>query len=215
VRGRAAPIAAVASLILIAVGCLAVMAQRERHALGSNWVRPVTFETELAPGERLCQPGAQLPAGTGGVGLRLRTFERPGPGLRLTIRAPGEAAVRGGLARGWRQGDVVVPIPELGAERRDARICLEQDGPGRLAIAGGSGVGDDARRDGKSIDGLIRLEYVEPEPETWFAVIPDIPDRIADARDALPAEASLPLFALLAVGVLGGALLLVVREGSR
>jgi hypothetical protein len=215
VRGRAATVTAIASLLVIAVGCLAVMAKSERHLTGSNWVRPVSFETELAPGERLCQPDARLPAGTAGVGLRVATFGRPRPELRVTVRSPGEPALRGRLASGPRAGDVVVPIPELGAERRDARVCVEQDGPGPLAIAGGPGVGDDARLDGASIDRMIRLEYVEREPETWFAVVPDMLDRIAVARDALPAKASLPIFALLVAGVLGGALLLVVREGSR
>ena len=214
-RGRAATVAAVASLLLIAVGCLAVMTKSERHLTGTNWVRPVTFETELAPGERLCQPDARLPAGSAGVGMRVRTFARARPELRVTVRSPGEPVVRGRLASGPRAGDVVVPIPELSTERRDARVCVEQDGPGRLAIAGGPGIGDDARLDGEPIDGMIRLEYVERAPKTWFAVVPDMFDRIAVARDALPGKASLPVFVLLAAGVLGGALLLVVREGSR
>jgi hypothetical protein len=45
--------------------------------------------------------------------------------------------------------------------------------------------------------------------------VPDIADRLAGARDALPGPAALPLFALLALAVVGGSLLLVVREGRR
>jgi hypothetical protein len=215
VRGRAASLAAIASLLLIAGGCIAVMSGRERHQLGTNWVRPVAFQAKLDADERLCQPGMRLPAGTGGIGVRIGTFDRPGPELRLTIRTPGEPDVRGALAPGWRQGDVVIPVSALATEHRDTRVCLEHDGAAPLAIAGGPGTGEDARLDGEAIGGMIRLEYVEGKPATWFPDATDMLDRLAVARDALPGGAALPLFALLAVGVLGGALLLVVREGNR
>jgi hypothetical protein len=215
VRGRAASVAAVASLLLIAAGCIAAAAQKERHQLGTNWVRPVEFVVDQPPGQQLCQAGMRLPAGTGGIGLRIGTYHRVGPDLELTIRAAGADPVRGRLPSGWREGDIVVPVPVLGAERRDARVCLEHRGGGRLAIAGGPGVGVPARLGGDDVAGMIRLEYVEPVAKTWFPVVPKLFDRLAVARDALPAQASLALFALLAAVVLGGALLLVVREGSR
>lgn len=214
-RARAASVAAVASLLLIAGVCIAVASQRERHQLGTNWVRPVAFVADLQAGERLCQPGMTVPTGTGAVGLRIGTYGRPSPDLELTIRAPGQAPVRAALPAGWRQGDVIVPVPPLGADRRNAQVCLEHDGGGRLAIAGGPGTGEAAMLDGRAVAGMIRLEYVEPEARTWFAVVSDLPDRIAVARDAIPGPAAVPLFALLALAVLGGSLLLVVREGRR
>jgi hypothetical protein len=215
VRNRAASVAAAASLLAIAIGCAAVLSQEQRHQLGSNYVRPVGTGIDLRSGVQLCQSGLRLPGGTGGVGLRADTFGRPGPELRLTIRGPGTPAVRGALAAGWRRGYVVVPIPELAAEQRDARVCVEHRGPDAIAIAAGLGIGDDATRDGKGAGDPIRLEYVEPERRTWFSVLPEIADRLGVARDALPAGASLALFALLAIGVLVGTLALVVREGSR
>ncbi len=42
-----------------------------------------------------------------------------------------------------------------------------------------------------------------------------IGDRIAVVRDALPGRATLPLFALLMLGVIGGSTALVLREGRR
>jgi hypothetical protein len=215
VRWRAASVAAVTSLLLIAGGCIAVASQRERHQLGTNWVRPVQAVADLPADERLCQDGMRVPEGTSGVGLRIGTSGRPGPELTLTIRSEGQRDVRGVLPAGWREGDIVVPIPELGAERREARVCIEHDGAGRLAIAGGPGIGALAQFGRREIDGMVRLEYVEVEPASWFGVVPDVVDRLAVARDALPGPASLPLFALLALGVIGGSLVLVLREGRR
>ncbi len=212
-RVHAASVAAVASLLLIVAGCIAVASQQEQHQVGTNWVRPVAFVVDVPPRKRVCEDGMRLPAGTGGVGLRIGTYHRRGPELQLTITAAGAPPVRGRLAPGWREGDIVVPIPELGAERRNARVCLEHGGDGPLAIAGGPGIGAPARLSGDEAAGMIRLEYVEPDRDTWFAVVPAMLDRLAVARDALPGPASLPLFALLATGVLGGALLLVTREG--
>ena len=208
--------AAVASLLLIAAGLIVVTSQRERHQIGSNWVRPVVFVVEdLDAGERLCQGGMRIPAGTGGVGLRLGTYGRPGPAIDLTIRSPGAAAVRGRLAPGWHQGDIVVPVPELGAERRGAEVCVRHAGDGALAVAGGPGTGDEARRGDDEVPGMVRLEYVEPHAESWWPVIPAMADRLAVAHGALPGALTLPLFGLLALVVLGGALALVTREGRR
>jgi hypothetical protein len=215
VRARAASVAAVASLLLIAGGVIAVALQTERHQLGSNWVRPVARVADAVPGARVCQPGMAVPAGTGAVGLRVFASDGPGPELRLAIRSAGQPEVRGVLPAGWRDGDIVVPVPELGTARRDARVCLEHDGDGRIAIAGGPGIGPPASVGGRDVNGMIRLEYTEAEARTWFPVVPEVVDRLAVARDALPGPASLPLFALLALGVLGGSVMLVLREGRR
>jgi hypothetical protein len=215
VRGRAATVAAVVSLLLLALGVVVAASQRERHQLGSNFVRPVAFVADAKAGKRVCQAGMLVPAGTGGIGLRIGTFGRPGPAVRLSLSAPGASTVRGTLAAGWSQGDIVVPIPELGAERRDARICLEHDGPGVIAIAGGPGLGRGARVGRRAAIGMIRLEYVERNARPWWPVVPKMDDRLAAVRDALPGSASLPLYVLLALGVIGGSVALVLREGSR
>ena len=96
--------------------------------------------------------------------------------------------------------------------RRDARVCVEHEGPGRVSVAGGPGIGDHADVNGLEQRTMVRLEYVEPEPRSWFPVVPEMVDRLAVARDALPGPAALPLFGLIALAVLGGSLLLVVRE---
>ena len=102
----------------------------------------------------------RVPAGTGGVGLRVGTFGRPGPALDADDpRAPAPRRCAAGSPPGWRQGDVVVPVPELGAERRDAEVCVRHDGAGELALAGGPGTGEEARRGGRrgARDGAARV----------------------------------------------------------
>ena len=133
----------------------------------------------------------------------------------MTVTSRGAAPVRGTLARGWSEGDVVVPIPELPATRRDARICFEHRGAGRLAYAGGRSIGEGVRVGDRRGAGLVRLEYLEPEARSWWPVIGRIGVRVAAVRDALPGKATLPLFALFMLGVIGGSMALVLREGRR
>jgi hypothetical protein len=215
VRSRAASAAAIVSLALIAAACLVLGLDRERHQLASNLVRPVAIVAAVEPGERLCQRGVTVPAGTGALGLRLGAFDGRGPALRVTIRASGRPDLRGTLPAGWGTGYVSVPVDTVGVERRAARVCLEHDGPGRVAVAGDGGAVPVATLGADRMAGAIRVEFAEPEPRSWFATIPDLADRLAVARDALPGSAALPLAALLALAVLGGSVALVVREGRR
>lgn len=202
------------ALLLLAAGVLAVGGRQQRHMIGSNLVRPITFIAVVPGGKQVCQ-SATVPKGTGGVGLRIGTYDRPGPALRLTIDGRGEHAVRGALLPGWRQGDVVVPVSRTGLARREARLCFRNAGRSRLAFAGGPGVGAGARVGRRNTGGQIRIEYVEPDPRSWWSVAPAMARRLAVVRDAFPGPASLWLFALLTLGVTGGALALALRESRR
>lgn len=215
-RSRAAVGAALTASLLLVVLVVAVGARQERHQVGSNLVRPITFIATVPGGKRVCQP-VTVPKGTGGVGLRVGTYGKPGPELRLVIdrAGAGASAVRGTLAAGWRQGDIVVPIKETRTARREARLCIRNAGEALLAFAGGPGTGGGAVVGRRNTGGQVRVEYVEPRPRSWWSAAPAMARRLGVVRDAVPGQAALWLSAMLALVVSGGALGLAVREGRR
>ena len=178
-------------------------AQSRPHQVGSNLIRPLAF-VAVVPGGR-----AGLPAGPGvpaGHGRRrscaIGTYGRPGPPLRLTVdaarRPAGRGPARAGLAPGRRHD----ARPELGAARRDARVCLRNEGAGPH------------RRRGRPADGAhrprraprrpwrpCRLAYTaRPPRERWLSLAPAVVGpRGVRAATRCPAAATLPLFALLAL----------------
>jgi hypothetical protein len=62
--------------------------------------------------------------------------------------------------------------------------------------------------------GRARIEYLRPHAESWWGIGTTLAARVATVRGAVPGSASLYLWALLGLIVIGGSLALVVREAS-
>jgi len=212
---RISTLAAAGGLLVVVAVLAIVVSQGSRHAIASNFVPPQSFDAQVPAGGRVCQPGERVPAGTGAIRARLGADGAPGPRVELSIARPGGRAVaRGGLAPGWSEGDVVIPFERTGAVE-DAEVCLRNAGPGPIAVAGGRTQGAQALVDGSPTPGGIALAYLEPEARSWWAFAPEISERVDRLRDAPPGPLTLPLFLVLAAGILAGAVALVLREARR
>ena len=215
VRLRISILAAVGALLAVTIALMAVLSQSTRHSHASNFVPPHAFVADVPAGDRVCQPGERIPAGTGAIRARIGTYGSQGPRLELSISHPGGRRIAESvLAAGWRQGDVVIPVARLGA-LDEAEVCLRNAGSRRIAVAGGRTLGSGALVDGQAAAGGITLAYLEPEARSWFSFAPDVAERVDRLRDAPPGALTLPLFAALAVAVIAGAVALVLREERR
>jgi hypothetical protein len=214
VRRRSAPLAAAGALLVVLALLIVVGSQSRRHAIASNYVRPVTFIAEAAPGGQVCQPGERVPSGTGALELRGATQGRPGPRLELSVRTR-DGVVRAVREEGWPEGDVTIAFPALAAGRVGADVCVRNAGAQPVSFSGGQGPGSGALVDGEPAAGAIRLTYLEGESRSWFAAAPEIGRRLDVVRDSAPGAATLPLFAVLALAVAAGAVALVLREAGR
>lgn len=211
---RNSTLAAAGGLLVVVAALAIVVTHGSRHALASNFVPPQGSVAELPAGGRVCQPGEHVPAGTGAIRARIGTYGAPGPRVELSIARPGGRAVaRGELAAGWSEGDVAIPFERVGVT--DGEVCLRNAGPGRIAVVGGRTQGEVALVDGQAASGGITLAYLEPEARSWWAFAPELSERVDRLRDAPPAALTLPLYVVLAVGVLAGAVALVLREARR
>jgi hypothetical protein len=184
------------------------------HLQGTNDLRPFGFDVTIPAGKTACQPYENVPSGTGGVRVRAGTFGKPGPRVALSLEPAGSSPVRGGLAPGWREGDVTIPVTEVQGDRLGVRVCLTNHGPGQIALAGEPFAANFAARVGAQPEpGRARLEYMRPHADSWWGLLGTLADRVGTVRGALPGAATLYLWALLGLGVAGGAVALVLREG--
>ena len=205
---RAASIAAAVGLLALVVAIAVVGAQKGRRPLGTNGIRPLAFVAEVGPHETLCQAKETVPKGTGGVWMRIGTYGAPTP--RLTVAVEGK---KGSLAPGWAEGDVVIPVARVPAERTGARLCLTNGGDAKLAIAGEYWPPElNATIGAAKQPGRIRIEWDPPTERSWWATVPAVAERMNIVRNALPGIAALPIYVLLAALVAGGAVALVLRE---
>jgi hypothetical protein len=209
-RVSAAAAAALLGFAALAVAVGVAGARSTQHLTGTNLIRPFDWIVEVPVGRTACQADENVPDGTGAVRLRANTIGRPGPRVEVKVVGAG----RGEIPAGWRQGDVVVPIPEIHGDRLRTRVCVTNHGPSRLVLIGESfGPARAARVGREPQPGRARFEYLQPEAKSWWALAPELARRVATVRDAVPGSAALYVWALLGLAVTVGSLLLVVREG--
>jgi hypothetical protein len=204
--------AAGAGLLALAIVVALILGGSAPRELGSNLVRPLSFDTVLDRGEEVCQPVEHVPSGTAGIELRVGTYGRPGPPLRSRIVQGTAPVANGRLASGWHEGDIVVPVEELRRDADDASVCVRNDGR-RVAIAGHRlGSAEHASVDGRPTASNIRVSYVRPDGGSWFGRAGFVADRVAATRAAFPGGATFWLWLVLALGTLAGAVAVVLRQ---
>jgi hypothetical protein len=124
---RAALILGVPLFLLTAFYCL----RPRGYETGTNSVEALTYISQMQPGEPLCIPGLELPAGTGRIGLQVisRTTRRPALRMALTLgdgRGELESRLAPVVAPANRISAAVFTIPELPARPSEvpASLCV-------------------------------------------------------------------------------------------
>jgi hypothetical protein len=200
-----------AGLAVLAVGIGIAGARRQQHLQGTNHVQSLLVSAIALPGQAVCQPGETVPAGTGAIRVRVGSDGLPGPQVDVSF---GGQALRGRLAAGWQGGDVVIALPKVAEDLRGVPVCFSNHGPARLSLAGAAFPPASAARVGEAPQpGRVRVEYLRPGKESWWSLAPTLGDRVATVRSAPPGSLTPYLWVLLVLGVAGGALALVLREG--
>jgi hypothetical protein len=189
----------VAGLVLLLAAVLVTMASSAPRQAGSNYV-PDTEEVVNRHGPwRHCQDGELVPKDAARLRLRVGTYGRPTPAVRITARGPGgDLVTAGGVAAGGREGDVYVPVRRVQRTRQGVRVCVSVSGRRRAVLYGAAG--------------RLRLDWYRPGEETWFEILPTIAHRFSLARANPIGPALLPLAAVILLGCWLAATRIVVRE---
>jgi hypothetical protein len=161
--------------LLVALGVL--LAQQEPRRSGSDLTLNGAFVVVLNGGQQACQDQELLPADTSALRLTIGTYGAAGQPLRVSVSgAHGEALTSGGLAAGWRQGVVRIPVAHVSRASDSARLCLSNEGSKPIALAGNypdpgytmqvAGSTSQERR--------LRVDYLRPGRESWFELLPTL-----------------------------------------
>ncbi len=177
--------------VLILLGAIAVvLAQSASRRSGTNGIPSETFAVVLAPGDAVCQPGELIPGDTTALQATIGTYGLPGPRVQVTATASsGESVTQGGLAPGWRQGVVSLPVALVRQTTPGVRVCLRDQGPSRIAIGGSApftaSVEILGAQRSRSASAGLRFDYMRPGHESWFSLLPTLWHRMTLAKGDL------------------------------
>jgi hypothetical protein len=202
----------IGGVALILAGLVYVLSQSAYEQTGSDAVKPETFVVVLPGGATVCQGPGLVTAKTGRVDLVIGSYGRPGPPLALELRQPRAGVVAtGGLAPGWKEGAVNIPLKRPLNADAAPQLCLRNAGRSRVALAGVHGAvkGSGTTLNGKPIAERLSLTYTESDKRSGWSRLSDLASRVGDAHGV----GSWMFWAAIVLSGLaaGGAVVLVAR----
>lgn len=208
-------------LVLGALGALLTVALRRDSLAFTLGVPSVAGVAAVPSGSETCQNSIAVPpaAGFDRVGLRLGTYFRRGPEVRVTVRVTGggRTLARGRLAGGYpdiaEAGQQFVALSPSVPARLRVDVCVANRGSRRVAVFGAGDVAaptSTATLDGRALGQDLDLVFERSESRSVGTLTPAILGRASLFRPgwvgswtyvvlALVAVAAVPWFTLQAL----------------
>jgi hypothetical protein len=185
---------------LLAGGLVAVLSQSAVRETGSNRVRAMAQLEATQPGQALCQRGELVPGGTGAIRASLLpTAEQGGTARIAVIGADGATVARSPRPVPVSGLTLTVPLRPIVARDTAARVCIASAGTGLAGLGEAAADGGGrASAGGQTLGGDLRLVYLRPQAESWWASAGRVTDRMG-AGHVLGGPALALLAALLMV----------------
>ncbi len=177
-----------------------VLFDSEQRQAGSNHVPEVEEVVKRRGDWRRCQDGEIVPEGAAALLLRVGTYGRPTPPLRVTARGEdGDFITDGSLPFGQREGHLRIPV-RTGRPHAGERARLRDGVRVRAAPCSTERVGG------------CDFDWLRDGQESWFALLSPVADRFALGK-ANPLGGLLILFAgLILLASWALAVRIVLRE---
>jgi len=181
---RRALICLVLGLLVLAGGLVAALSHSAQRRTGTNGVWPQLLAGELAPGQRACQEGELLPAGTAEVQLSVQPLQAVGPRVTVTLSRQGRMLARGSALVAARNGTTLrVPLRSGARDLDDVTLCITSRA-GRVALIGGPtppGAGS-LTIAGEHTGASLAISYMAAGTRTWLEHASTVADRMALGR---------------------------------
>ena len=211
---RVRVVLAVALVLVAGVLVLDASGSAPRSA-GSDHVGTPAFSTSVSGGHAICQPVAALPADAATVQLLIGTNGHPVPDLLIRFIDPsGRPEAVGHLAPGAREGLVTIPLRHVRGAPPATSVCLHVGGSATVLLGGEAAVAGpgSAAVEGKPQAGRIGLSYLRGNAQSWWQLLPELTSRFGLGKASFFGDWTLPVMALLLLGVWVGAVRLLARE---
>lgn len=205
-RDRRAIACLVLGLLALAVGLVATLSHTSQRRSGTNGVWP-TFEVgQAAPGQRACQGGELLPAGTSAVMLVLQPLQAVGPRVAVTLSRHGRTLDRTSVLVSARRGTVATaPIEPPARDLDDVEVCLTIGPHGHVTLVGGPTPPDAGSLtvDGEATGSSLPFTYLHSGTKSWWQHASTVADRMALGRGDWGGRWVVWLVGTLLIGSLG------------
>lgn len=196
-------VAACAALIVL---ICAQLSSSSIRVAGSSGVSPQLFVAEIgANGGTLCQTQEPMAHDAATLRATLGTYSRPGPAITVLARVGSKSVVVGRLARGWREGEVQIPLSGVRLPRDSFELCVRSGGGARLAF-GGEPSAMPASVNGKNQPGRASFLAQGATKRSVASTLPKLRERIGRGNASLVGPWSAYLIGALLLGAitLGG-----------
>ncbi len=201
--------------LLLAAGALALdMSGRAPRIAGTDHISPAAFSATLPHGGTLCQPAMVLPDDAQRMEVLVGTYGAPVPAISADfVAADGATVAAGRLARGAREGYVQIPFAYPHGATAEGSLCLHVAGHGKVVLGGEPSAGAVAELvDSKRQPGRIDVVYLRPGRESWWQLLGTLDQRLGLGKAPIFGDWTLPVMALLLLGVWVATARLLVRE---
>jgi hypothetical protein len=202
--------------LLLVLGALVLdMSGRAGRTAGSDHTSAALFSASVPGGGTLCQPVSPLPEDAAQARLLIGTYGHPVPQLRLSfLDARGDAVAVGHTAAGGREGYVTIPLARVRNAHASAKVCLHVGGSSMVALGGEGGAINPSSEvvNGAQQAGRIALLYLRHGDESWWQLLPVLSRRFGLGKASFFGDWTLPVAALLLLGVWVVTVRLLARE---
>jgi len=202
--------------LLVVAGTFALeMSGRAPRSAGSDHVSPAIFSATVPGGGVLCQPVTAPPAEAARAHILIGTYGHPVPDLHLRfLDAAGAQVAAGQTPAGAREGYVTIPLMPRHTASVPVSACLRVGGASPVVLGGEAGApGSNSEVvDGHHQPGRISLLYLRQGDESWWQLLPVLDRRFGLGKASFFGEWTLPVVALLLLGVWVATARLLARE---
>jgi hypothetical protein len=203
------------ALLAVAGAVVLDMSGRAPRTAGSDHISPAVFSATVTGRGVLCQPNVSLPGDAARVQLLVGTYGRPVPDLRIAfLGAAGAEVATGRLPAGAQQGYVTIPLVRTRGAVPASSMCLRVGDSAKIVLGGEAGAfgANSEVVDGAAQSGRITLLYLRQGSESWWQLLPELARRFGLGKASFFGAWTLPVVALLLLGVWAGAVRLLLRE---
>jgi hypothetical protein len=203
------------ALVLVAGALVLELSGRARRISDTDHLNPVGFVATLGSGQELCQPAMLLPADVKAMEVLVGTYGSPVPAMTMRFLVGGKQIAGGRIPAGAAQGDVLLPVSYPHGSNVAGTLCVRVAHSPTKTVLGGDVFTPgpvSEQIDGKPQEGRIAVTFLRGPHESWWHLLPTLSRRFGLGKTPLFGDWTLPVAALLLLGVWVGAVRLLVRE---
>jgi hypothetical protein len=204
------------ALALVAGVFILDMSGRGPRIAGTDHTNPVGFVASIPSHGSVCQSGMLLPSDSGSIEVLIGTYGPPVPQLTATFEGAGNRLIATGrLVAGAKQGYVRIPLRHAHGAPVGGILCIHLGAAVHEVVLAGDQFPagpESVHVDGTPHTGRIDVVYLRPGRESWWQLLGVLDERFGLGKASFFGNWTLPLAALLLLGVWIAVVRLLVRE---